>query len=123
VVGCWNFIGVLVSSGAVAFSVVSLLPVELVINVGSAAGFAMVFALLVSAIHLEFGHLVFGAAGFEFAHADRLDPRSGAGQLDDGSRASFWRRGQLGLGVRRGIIAPDLAHHWVCGLGAAAADN
>ncbi len=48
--GTWNLIGVLVSSGAVAFSIVSLLPVELVINVGSGAGFAMVFALLLSAI-------------------------------------------------------------------------
>ena len=35
---------------AVAFGVVALLPVELVINVGSGAGFAMVFALLISAI-------------------------------------------------------------------------
>ncbi len=48
--GTWNLIGVLMSSGAVAFSIVSLLPVELVINVGSGAGFAMVFALLLSAI-------------------------------------------------------------------------
>src|SRR5262249_48125997 len=48
--GSWNLVGVLLSSGAVAFSVVSLLPAELVLNVGSAAGFAMVFALLVSAI-------------------------------------------------------------------------
>ncbi len=48
--GCWNLIGVLTSTGAVAFGIVSLLPVELVINVGSAAGFAMVFALLLSAI-------------------------------------------------------------------------
>src|SRR5262249_39740335 len=48
--GCWNLIGVLVSSGAVAFSVVSLLPAELVLNVGSGAGFAMGFALLMSAI-------------------------------------------------------------------------
>jgi PiT family inorganic phosphate transporter len=48
--GLWNFLGVLFSSGAVAFGVVSLLPVELVLNVGSAAGMAMVFALLVSAI-------------------------------------------------------------------------
>src|SRR5215475_11535166 len=48
--GCWNLIGVLLSSGAVAFSVVSLLPAELVLNVGSGAGFAMVFSLLVSAI-------------------------------------------------------------------------
>jgi len=48
--GTWNLIGVLTSSGAVAFSIVALLPVELVINVGSGAGFAMVFALLLSAI-------------------------------------------------------------------------
>jgi len=48
--GMWNLIGVLTSSGAVAFSVVALLPVELVLNVGSGAGFAMVFALLISAI-------------------------------------------------------------------------
>jgi inorganic phosphate transporter, PiT family len=48
--GLWNLVGVLTSTGAVAFSVVALLPVELVLNVGSGAGFAMVFALLISAI-------------------------------------------------------------------------
>jgi PiT family inorganic phosphate transporter len=48
--GVWNLIGVLLSSGTVAFAVVSLLPVELILKVGSGAGFAMVFALLVSAI-------------------------------------------------------------------------
>jgi inorganic phosphate transporter, PiT family len=48
--GIWNLIGVLVSSGAVAYGIVALLPVELVLNVGSSAGFAMVFALLISAI-------------------------------------------------------------------------
>src|ERR1700735_3985089 len=53
--GCWNLIGVLVSSGAIAFGVLALLPVELVINVGSGAGFAMVFALLLSAIIWNLG--------------------------------------------------------------------
>src|ERR1017187_10147481 len=48
--GMWNFIGVLVSSGAVAFGIVSLLPVELILQVSSGAGFAMVFALLIAAI-------------------------------------------------------------------------
>lgn len=48
--GFFNFLGVLTSTGAVAFSIVALLPAELVIHVGSAAGFAMVFSLLVSAI-------------------------------------------------------------------------
>src|SRR6201997_512487 len=53
--GLWNLIGVLVSSGAVAFSILALLPVELVLNVGSGAGFAMVFALLISAIIWDVG--------------------------------------------------------------------
>jgi PiT family inorganic phosphate transporter len=48
--GSWNFIGVLTSNGAVAFGIIALLPVELIVNVGSGPGFAMVFALLVSAI-------------------------------------------------------------------------
>jgi PiT family inorganic phosphate transporter len=53
--GCWNLIGVLISTGAVAFSVVTLLPVELVINIGSDTGFAMIFALLISAILWNLG--------------------------------------------------------------------
>lgn len=53
--GIWNFIGVMVSNGAVAFGIVALLPVDLVINIGSTAGFAMVFALLLSAILWNFG--------------------------------------------------------------------
>ena len=48
--GCWNFLGVLTSTGAVAFGIVSLLPVELILQVSSNAGFAMVFALLIAAI-------------------------------------------------------------------------
>jgi PiT family inorganic phosphate transporter len=48
--GLWNFLGVLTSTGAVAFGIVALLPVELILDVGSGAGFAMVFALLLSAI-------------------------------------------------------------------------
>src|SRR5580658_9670716 len=53
--GCWNLIGVLQSAGGVAFTVLALLPVELVLNVGSGAGFAMVFALLLSAIIWNLG--------------------------------------------------------------------
>jgi PiT family inorganic phosphate transporter len=53
--GSWNFIGVLISSGAVAFGIISLLPVELILQVGSAAGFAMVFALLTAAIIWNLG--------------------------------------------------------------------
>jgi PiT family inorganic phosphate transporter len=53
--GCFNFMGVVLSSGAVAFSIVSLLPVELILQVGSAAGFATVFALLIAAIIWNLG--------------------------------------------------------------------
>jgi len=58
--GCWNLIGVLQSSGGVAFGVLALLPVELVLNVGSGAGFAMVFALLIAAIIWNLGTWYFG---------------------------------------------------------------
>jgi PiT family inorganic phosphate transporter len=58
--GMWNLTGVLVSSGTVAFGITALLPVELILNVGSAAGFAMVFSLLVSAIVWNLGTWYFG---------------------------------------------------------------
>jgi PiT family inorganic phosphate transporter len=48
--GILNFIGVLLSSGAVAYSIILLLPVELILKVSSGRGFSMVFALLVAAI-------------------------------------------------------------------------
>src|SRR5271163_2138226 len=58
--GCWNLLGVLASTGAVAFGIVSLLPVELILQVGSAAGYAMVFALLIAAIIWNLGTWWFG---------------------------------------------------------------
>ncbi len=48
--GICNLAGVLLSSGTVAFAVITLLPVELILQVSSGAGFAMVFALLIAAI-------------------------------------------------------------------------
>ena len=53
--GFCNFLGVMVSSGAVAFGIIALLPVELILQVGSGAGFAMVFALLIAAIIWNLG--------------------------------------------------------------------
>jgi PiT family inorganic phosphate transporter len=58
--GLCNLTGVLLSSGAVAFGIVSLLPVELILQVGSSAGFAMVFALLIAAIIWNLGTWWFG---------------------------------------------------------------
>ncbi len=58
--GVWNFIGVLTSSGIVAFGIIALLPVELILQVGSHAGFAMVFSLLLAAIIWNLGTWYFG---------------------------------------------------------------
>ncbi|GGE90268.1 hypothetical protein GCM10011404_23980 [Sphingomonas prati] len=53
--GVWNFIGVIVSTGAVAYSIITLLPVDLILNVGSAGGYAMIFALLIAAVVWNLG--------------------------------------------------------------------
>lgn len=53
--GFCNFLGVMVASGAVAYGIIALLPVELIMNMGTGAGFAMVFALLIAAILWNLG--------------------------------------------------------------------
>ncbi|VDR27311.1 Low-affinity inorganic phosphate transporter 1 [Raoultella terrigena] len=53
--GFFNFLGVLLSSGVVAFGIISLLPVELILQAGTGNGFAMVYALLFSAIIWNLG--------------------------------------------------------------------
>ncbi len=58
--GIWNFVGVMVASGAVAFGIIALLPVELILQVSSGTGFAMVFALLLAAIIWNLGTWYFG---------------------------------------------------------------
>src|ERR1700760_1341778 len=58
--GAFNFLGVLTSSGAVAYTIVTLLPVELILQVGSGAGYAMIFALLIAAIIWNLGTWAMG---------------------------------------------------------------
>ena len=58
--GVCNLAGVLFSTGTVAFAVITLLPVELILQVSSGAGFAMVFALLIAAILWNLGTWWFG---------------------------------------------------------------
>ena len=58
--GVCNLLGVLTSSGAVAYTVVTLLPVELILQVGSGAGYAMIFALLIAAIIWNLGTWAMG---------------------------------------------------------------
>jgi len=48
--GLCNLTGVLFSSGTVAFAIITLLPVELILQVSSGAGYSMIFALLIAAI-------------------------------------------------------------------------
>ncbi|MGC9157817.1 MAG: inorganic phosphate transporter [Terracidiphilus sp.] len=58
--GFCNLAGVLVSSGAVAYAIVALLPVDLILQISSGAGFAMVFALLIAAILWNLGTWWYG---------------------------------------------------------------
>ena len=58
--GVFNFLGVLASTGAVAYGIVMLLPVELILQVGTGAGYAMIFALLISAIIWNLGTWMLG---------------------------------------------------------------
>ncbi|MGN6365659.1 inorganic phosphate transporter [Asticcacaulis taihuensis] len=58
--GAFNFLGVLASTGAVAYGIVMLLPVELILQVGTGAGYAMIFALLISAIIWNLGTWALG---------------------------------------------------------------
>ena len=50
----------MVSTGAVAYGIVTLLPVELILQVGSGAGYAMIFALLIAAIIWNLGTWALG---------------------------------------------------------------
>ncbi len=58
--GLCNLAGVLASTGTVAFAVITLLPMELILQVSSGAGFSMVFALLIAAILWNLGTWWFG---------------------------------------------------------------
>jgi phosphate/sulfate permease len=53
--GLMNFLGVLLGGIAVAFSIVHLLPVDLLVHIDTGAGMAMVIALLLAAIVWNFG--------------------------------------------------------------------
>jgi PiT family inorganic phosphate transporter len=58
--GVWNFVGVIVASGTVAYTIVSLLPLDLVLQSTAATRFSMVFALLLAAILWNLGTWFFG---------------------------------------------------------------
>ncbi len=58
--GFFNFLGVLVSTGAVAYSIITLLPIDLILNSGSTSGYPMIFALLLAAIIWNLATWAFG---------------------------------------------------------------
>jgi PiT family inorganic phosphate transporter len=58
--GLFNFLGVLVSTGAVAYSIITLLPIDLILNSGSTSGYPMIFALLLAAIIWNLATWAFG---------------------------------------------------------------
>ncbi|MGA1985428.1 MAG: inorganic phosphate transporter [Candidatus Sulfotelmatobacter sp.] len=114
--GICNFAGVMVSSGAVAFTIVSLLPVELILQVGSKAGFAMVFALLVAAIIWNLGtwwlglpasssHTLIGSViGVGIAN-QLMAGRSGTSGVDWGQAANIGKSLLLSPVVGFGVAA------------------
>ncbi|TKI07187.1 inorganic phosphate transporter PitA [Martelella alba] len=58
--GVFNFFGVVLGGLSVAYAIVHLLPVDLLLNVGSAHGLAMMFSMLLAAILWNLGTWYFG---------------------------------------------------------------
>jgi inorganic phosphate transporter, PiT family len=116
--GFFNFLGVLLSSGAVAFTIVSLLPVELILQVGSSAGFAMVFALLIAAIIWNVGTWYFGIPNSS-SHA-LIGSIIGVGVMNElmatsaaGTSGVDWSQA---IGVGRSLLFSPLAGFILSGL-------
>ena len=116
--GCFNFLGVLLSSGAVAFGIISLLPVELILQVGSNAGFAMVFALLIAAIIWNLGTWYFGIPNSS-SHA-LIGSIIGVGLMNQlmaangsGTSGVDWDQA---LGVGKSLLFSPLAGFFLAGL-------
>ena len=107
--GIWNFVGVVLSTGAVAFGIISLLPVELILQVGSGAGFAMVFALLTAAIIWNLGTWYFGIPNSS-SHT-LIGSIIGVGIANQLMQARTGdQRRRLGSGAERRQVAAVLAH-------------
>ncbi len=111
--GFCNLVGVLTSTGTVAFTVITLLPVELILQVSSGAGFAMVFALLIAAITLEPQHLVVWPARLQLSYHGRLHHRRRSGEpADERTQRHFRRRRRTGHQGLQG--SAHLSNRWLC---------
>jgi len=116
--GFFNFLGVLMSTGAVAFGIISLLPVELILQVGSNAGFAMVFALLIAAIIWNLGTWYYGIPNSS-SHA-LIGSIIGVGLMNQlmapsgsGTSGVDWDQA---LGVGKSLLFSPLAGFFIAGL-------
>jgi len=102
--GFCNFLGVMVASGAVAYGIIALLPVELIMNVSSGAGFAMVFAMLIAAILWNLGtwflgipasssHILIGIVPLAYSLNKNLDSQhiQSFAQLSDQTAAVIYQ--------------------------------
>ncbi|MBO3457647.1 inorganic phosphate transporter [Aetokthonos hydrillicola Thurmond2011] len=86
--GLCNLLGVLLSSGTVAYTVVALLPADLVDAIGSGSSYAMIFSILISAIIWNFGTWYIGL------------PNSSSHALIGSI---------LGISIAHGLLSPDSA--------------
>ncbi|PLK58496.1 anion permease [Candidatus Palibaumannia cicadellinicola] len=64
--GLFNFLGVLMGGLSVAYTIVHLLPIDLLLNVSSAQGLAMMFSMLLAAIIWNLGTWYFGLPASSF---------------------------------------------------------
>ncbi len=97
------------SSGAVAYSaIITLLPVDLILHVGSNAGFAMIFALLLAAVLWNLATWYARPAYFLQPRADRLDPRRRTRQPDPVGEQG----GTSGVDWAPGLQDPDRSLGW-----------
>ena len=111
--GCCNFIGVHLGGTAVAFSIVHLLPVELLVSIGSGAGMAMVLALLTAAIVWNLGTWYLGLPASS-SHT-LIGAILGIGVTNAAlARTPGKFRRQLAEGARRVRVFAHLAPAWFC---------
>ena len=86
--GLCNLAGVLLSTGTVAFAVITLLPVELILQVSSGRRLRHGLRAADCRHPVEPGHVVVRPAGLQFAHHGGLHHRRGPGQPADERRTA-----------------------------------
>src|SRR5205085_1144139 len=102
--GVMNALGVLAGGTAVAYSIVRLLPVEILVHADSAAGLAMVLSLLAGAMLWNHGTWYLGLPSSS-SHA-LIGSILGVGLVHGGARGVAWAKaGEVGLSL---LLSPLL---------------